>query len=214
MLGALDMKTEDTWKFIHEERAQLANTWDSLTPQQWTSPSWCEGWSVQEVAGHILSAAEQTPMNFYRELISAGLKFDVFADRGAKKLSSIGPAELTRRLRARTTTTNHPPAPVMAMLGEIVVHSQDILRPLGLNHRASSEALVAVADNWKNSNLLIGAKRRISGLSLRATDVDWSHGSGPEVAGPLNSLVLAMVGRKGAHVDLSGGGVAVLADRP
>lgn len=208
------MKTEDTWEIIHEERAQLANTWDSLTTQQWTSPSWCDGWSVQDVAGHILSAAEQTPMNFYRELISAGLKFDVLADRGAKKLSSIGPAELTRRLRARTATTNHPPAPVMAMLGEIVVHSQDIRRPLGLNHQASSEALVAVADNWKNSNLLIGAKRRISGLSLRATDVDWSHGTGPEVAGPLNSLVLAMVGRKGAHVDLSGEGVVVLADRP
>ena len=81
-----------------------------------------------------------------------------------------------------------------------------------LNHGTGQSFVVA--DNWKNSNLLIGAKRRISGMSLRATDVDWSHGTGPVVAGPLNSRVLAMVGRKGAHVDLSGEGVVVLADRP
>ena len=80
--------------------------------------------------------------------------------------------ELTRRLRARLTTTNHPPAPVMAMLGEIVVHSQDIGRPLGMTHQISPEALIAVADHWKAANLLIGAKRRIGGLKLRATDVD------------------------------------------
>lgn len=153
-------------------------------------------------------------MNFYRGLVSAGLKFDVFTDRGARQLSSIGPAELSRRLRARTTTTNHPPAPVMAMLGEIVVHGDDIRRPLGLTHQAPTGALVAVADTWKNSHLLIGAKRRITGLRLRATDTNWAHGSGPEVAGPLNSLILAMAGRKGAHVDLSGDGVATLLTRP
>ncbi len=208
------MTSQDTWRYIHQERAALADTWDTLTPEQWASPSWCRGWSVQDVAGHVLSAAEQTPMNFYRELMSAGFKFDVFTDRGAKRLAAIGPAELSRRLRARTTTTNHPPAPVMAMLGEIVVHASDIRRPLGLEHAAPMGALVAVADSWKNSNLLIGAKRRITGLRLIATDADWSHGSGPQVSGPLNALVLAMVGRKGAHVDLTGEGVAVLASRP
>jgi uncharacterized protein (TIGR03083 family) len=208
------MKAADTWKLIHDERAKMANRWESFTPEQWATPSWCEGWSVQEVAGHILSSAEQTPGGFYRELVSAGFKFDVFSDRAVKKLSKIGPDELTRRLRARLTTTNHPPAPVMAMLGEIVVHSQDIGRPLGMTHQISPEALVAVANHWKTANLLIGAKRRIGGLKLRATDVDWSHGSGPEVAGPLDSLILAMVGRKGAHADLSGDGLAVLAQRP
>ncbi|MFI5036222.1 MAG: maleylpyruvate isomerase family mycothiol-dependent enzyme [Acidimicrobiales bacterium] len=208
------MKTEDTWRFIHGERANLATTWESLSAEQWAAASWCEGWTVQEVAGHVLSAAEQTTMNFYKELAGAGFSFDRFAERGAKRLAAIGPAELIRRLKARTTTTNHPPAPVMAMLGEVIVHSDDIRRPLGLSHAAPAAALVALADNWKNSNLLIGAKRRISGVSLRATDVDWSHGAGPEVAGPLQSLILAMVGRKGAHVDLTGAGVAVLATRP
>jgi len=208
------MKSEDTWTYIHSERAQLADTWVDLSSEQWATSSWCEGWSVQDTAGHVLAAAEQTPLNFYREMISAGFRFNVFADRAAKRLASVGPDELVRRLRARTSTTNHPPAPVMAMLGEIVVHGEDIRRPLGLEHTSPEGALVAVADSWKNSNLLIGAKRRIAGLRLRATDSEWVHGDGPEVSGPLISLILAMTGRKGAHPDLTGEGLAILANRP
>jgi len=99
------------------------------------------------------------------------------------------------------------------MLGEIVVHGEDIRRPLGLEHQSPQPALVAIADSWANSNLLIGAKRRITGLRLRATDTDWAHGDGPEVSGPLASLILAMVGRKQVHPDLAGDGVAILSNR-
>jgi len=208
------MKPQEIWTYIHAERRALADTFDALTPQQWAAASWCEGWTVQVTAAHVVAAAEQTFANFYKELVQAGLRFNVFTARGANRIASVGPQELVSRLRARTTTINHPPGPVMAMLGEIVVHGEDIRRPLGLSHRSPELALVAVADSWKNSNLLIGAKRRIGGLRLRATDVDWSNGDGPEVAGPLQSLVLAMTGRKGAHQDLSGEGVDVLASRP
>jgi uncharacterized protein (TIGR03083 family) len=208
------MKADEVWKYIHAERADMADTWSSLSSEQWSAVSWCEGWSVQDAAGHVLQAAEQTPGNFYKELLSAGLRFNVFTDRAAKRLAALGPDELTSRLRARTTTTNHPPAPVVAMLGEIVVHGEDIRRPLGLEHRSPEEALVAVADNYKGSNLLIGAKRRIAGLRLQATDCHWSHGDGPVVSGPLVSLVLAMTGRRGAYADLAGEGVPTLAGRP
>jgi hypothetical protein len=79
-------------------------------------------------------------------MISAGFRFNVFADRAARRLASMSTDELVRRLRARTSTTNHPPAPVMAMLGEIVVHGEDIRRPLGQEHQSPERALVAVAD--------------------------------------------------------------------
>lgn len=192
----------------------MADTWEGLTSEHWATPSWCEGWSVQQLAGHVLAAAEQTPVNFYRRLASAGFRFNVFADRDAKRLGALGPEELVGRLHARTNTTNHPPAPVIAMLGEIVVHGQDIRRPLTLEpHRPPEAALVALADNWKKSNLLIGAKRRIAGVRLKADDTAWVHGDGPEVTGPLLSLILAMTGRKGALPDLAGEGVGVLATR-
>lgn len=208
------MKSEETWKYIHEERVRLVETLASLSPEQWAANSWCKGWSVKDTASHVLAGAEQTTFNFFRAFIGAGMKFDVCAERGVRDLASLEPGELVRRLKARTTTTNRPPAPVMVMLGEIVVHGDDIRRPLGLTHRSPEAALFAVADNWKNSNLLIGAKRRIFGLRLRATDADWSHGDGPEVAGPMQSLILAMVGRPGAYGDLSGDGVSMLKTRP
>jgi uncharacterized protein (TIGR03083 family) len=207
------MKSDEIWKHIHAERAQMADTWTTLSPTQWAAQSWCQGWSAQDTAGHILAAAEQTPVHFYQELISAGFRFNEFTDRGARRLAVIGPDQLVRRLQARTSTTNHPPAPVLAMLGEIVVHGEDIRRPLGLKHRPPEAALTAIADSWKNSNLLIGAKRRISGLRLRATDTGWAHGDGPEVSGPLLSLIMAMTGRKPVLPDLTGDGVAELGRR-
>ena len=207
------MKTGEIWINIHEERAQMADVFANLTEQQWNAASWCGGWTVRETAGHILAAAEQTPLNFFKEMAQARFRFNVFADRAAKRFGALAPDEIAQRLRARTTTTNHPPAPVTAMLGEIIVHGADIRRPLGLDHRPSAAALAAVADNYRRTNLLIGSKRRIAGLYLEATDCEWATGSGPKVTGPLLSLILAMSGRQRACNDLEGDGVGTLARR-
>ena len=207
------MTTADTWQRIHTERAALADTLEQLGPDQWGAPSWCSGWAVHVVAGHVLAAAEQTFPNFYKELTLAGFRFDVFAGRAADRLGALAPEELVRRLRARTTTTNHPPAPVIVMLGEVVVHGQDIRRPLGLAHDVPEATAVAVADNYVRTNLLLGSKRRSAGLRLQATDADWSHGDGPTVTGPLLSLVAAASGRTPALDDLAGEGLTTLAGR-
>jgi uncharacterized protein (TIGR03083 family) len=207
------MTTRDIWQYIGSERSALADTWESLTPEQWSAPSWCEGWSVQDVAGHLVASAEQTPANFIKEFASSGFKFNEFAERGAKRCAAAGPEELVRRMRARTSTRNHPPGPVSAMLGEVVVHGDDMRRPLGLSHHTPEGALAIVADSWKRTNILIGTKKRIEGLRLKATDATWSYGDGPEVEGPFQSLVLAMTGRKQALGDLSGDGVSVLTSR-
>lgn len=94
------MKSDQTWISIHAERAAMADTWAELSVDEWTSPSWCEGWCVHDAAGHILAAAEQTPFNFYKEMAVAGFRFNVFADRAAKRLGSLSPRELVDRLRA------------------------------------------------------------------------------------------------------------------
>ncbi len=207
------MKTDVVWGHIHTQRVEMVDTLAGLPEEAWAAPSLCTGWSVQETAAHILAAAEQTPGNFYKELAAARFRFDVFTDRAARRLGALGPEALMARLRARTTTTNHPPAPVVAMLGEIVVHGEDIRRPLGLSHRTPEDALVALADSYKKSNLLIGAKRRISGLRLRASDAEWTTGDGPEVTGPLASLILAMAGRRVAVADLTGEGLPTFGTR-
>ena len=121
---------------------------------------------------------------------------------------------------SRTTSTvgsntwrTRGPAPVLTMLGEVVVHSDDIRRPLGLRSEASAEAVVACLEMYKGASFPVGTKKRIAGLRLVATDVDWSHGSGPEVRGPGLALLAAMTGRSAGLTDLGGDGLATLTER-
>lgn len=207
------MKATETWGHIHAERGAMADTLAGLSSDQWAAPSWCGHWTIRMTAAHILVAAEQTPGRFYTQLLRAGLRFDRYTEETARALAALEPDEMVARLRARTTTTNRPPAPAVAMLGEVVTHGGDIRMPLGLPHRPDEAALIAVADNYKKTNLLIGAKRRIAGLRLSATDAAWSTGSGPEVRGPLLSLIMAMSGRRQACSQLEGDGVAALSSR-
>ena len=93
------------------------------------------------------------------------------------------------------------------------MHSEDIRRPLAIPHIYDADALRAAANFYKGSNTLIGAKNRIAGLGLRATDQDWSAGTGAGVEGPLLSLVVAMTGRESHVDDLTGEGVETLRSR-
>src|SRR2546423_2956374 len=125
------MDKAKTWDLIHRERAAMADTLAELQPSQWAEPSLCAGWSVHLAAAHILAGAEQTPMKFITGMPGSGFRFNTMMDRKARQLGALPPAEIIERLRARTATTNGPPAPAVTMLGEIVVHTGDILYPLG-----------------------------------------------------------------------------------
>ena len=90
------------------------------------------------------------------------------------------------------------------MVAEAVIHGEDIRRPLGIAHAYQPEALALVGKFVTRGNLLLGGKRRATGLKLTATDIDWTHGTGPEVKGPMASIILALTGRKAGLPDLSG----------
>jgi uncharacterized protein (TIGR03083 family) len=203
-----------TWKLIHEERAATADTLESLSKTQWAQPSLCGSWTVRETAAHIVLGAEQTTGRFLKRMAANGFRFNKMMDRDARRAGAHSPEELVARLRARVTTTNHPPgAPVMTMLGEVVVHSDDIRRPLGIPSTNSPQVLMACLGMYKNAGFPFGTKNRIDGLRLVATDVDWAHGAGPEVAGPGLALVMAMTGRVAGLDDLGGEGLATLRRR-
>jgi uncharacterized protein (TIGR03083 family) len=202
-----------TWTLIHAERAAMSDTLTSLTPTQWAEPSLCGGWSVQAAAGHILVGAEQTPGKFMKGMATNGFRFNTMMDRGARRTGALPPTEIVRRLQATTSTTNRPPAPVMTMLGEIVVHGEDIRRPLGLEYQPAAESMAACLEMYSKSSFPLGAKKRIAGLRIVASDADWSHGAGPEVSGPGLSLLLAICGRPAGLEGLSGEGLLTLRGR-
>jgi uncharacterized protein (TIGR03083 family) len=202
-----------TWAMIHAERKALAATLEELTTEQWDSPSLCAGWSVGFLAAHVLAGAEQTPGRFLGGMVTTGFRFNALMEREARRRAQLSRQQIVDRLRQRTTTTNHPPAPVMAMLGEVVVHGEDIRRPVGLPGTVADDAANACLQMYTKASFPVGGKKRIGGLRLVATDTGWSYGAGPEVSGPALSLLLAMTGRPAGLDDLSGDGAAELGQR-
>jgi uncharacterized protein (TIGR03083 family) len=202
----------NTWKMIHDERTRSADMLESLSPEQWTADTLCKGWNVHLVAAHMMVASEQSTGRFLKGLISSGFRFNVMTDRDVRVAAQLSPSDIVARIRARTTTTNKPPAPAMAMLGEVVVHGTDIREPLGIADNTSMDAKLACLDMFKGSNFPVAAKRTIAGLRLRATDANWSCGAGPEVAGPALALVMAMTTRP-LFASLTGEGVDTLRGR-
>lgn len=204
----------DVMSAIHAERKALAADLEGLTPEQWSTKSLCPEWTVQDVVAHLTATAKISPPQFFVKMIGSGFSLKRLQTKDIAVEKGASPAETLSRFNAEVTSTKHPPGPNESWLGEAVIHSEDIRRPLGIKHDYPVEDLVQVANFYKGSNLIIGTKKRIAGLKLGATDVDWSTGEGPEVAGPMLSLVMAMTGRKPALADLSGPGVATLQSRP
>lgn len=207
------MATTSPWPLIHAEREALIADLGTLADEQWATQSLCDDWTVRDVLGHMIATAKMTPPAFFAALAGAGFRFNAMNAKNISREATPAPSDGLAEFRRHVKDTTHPPGPVDAMLGEAVIHSADIRRPLGISREYPEEALTRVADFFKGSNLLIGAKRRIAGLALRATDTGWSTGSGPEVTGPHLSLALAMTGRSAALADLSGEGLATLRSR-
>ena len=201
------------WPTIRAEREALAADLEKLTEKKWATQSLCGDWNVQQLLAHMTATAETTPLNFFPRLAGSGFSLKKLSQKDVEKRTEGSAADTLARFRSRAASTNHPPGPVDSWLGETIVHSEDIRRPLNIKHDYPVDAVTRVADFYKKSNLVVGAKRRIAGLRLTATDTDWSSGSGPEVSGPILSLVLAMTGRRPALDDLSGDGVKTLASR-
>jgi uncharacterized protein (TIGR03083 family) len=203
----------DIWPVIHTERRSLAGDLRPLTDEQWDTASLCPGWTVRDVLAHMTSTASLTPPAFFATMIGSGFSFDKLQAKGIAAHRGGSSADTLADFEKVETSAKHPPGPASTWLGEVIVHSEDIRRPLGIAHQYPGEALVQVADFYKGSNMLIGSKGRIAGLTLRASDAEWSHGTGPEVSGPMLSLVMAMTGRKAALDDLTGDGLATLRSR-
>jgi uncharacterized protein (TIGR03083 family) len=207
------MALPSPWPTIHAERKALAADLSSLTDERWATPSLCGGWTVREVLGHMTATAAMTPPKFFARLAGSGFRFNAMTAKAIAQECKGTPAGTLRRFGEHVDASTHPPGPVDTWLGETIVHSEDIRRPLGVAHDYPVDAVTRVIDSYLKSNLLIGGKKRSAGLTLRATDADWTAGGGPEVTGPALAILLAVAGR-GAGVDaLTGDGVATLRSR-
>ena len=207
------MTTPELWSLVHGERAALAADLAPLTDAQWTTPSLCTGLSVREVLAHMTAGATLGPVRWLAGVIRCRFDFDKqVAMRLAEQLGA-SPAATLDRFRGVLTSTTMAPLPVVAMLGETIVHGEDIRRPLGLRRDHPVPTVTRLAEYYAGSDQVVRAKGRITGLRLAATDGDFATGVGPLVTGPTVALIMAMTGRGAFCDDLDGDGVPILRAR-
>ncbi|KAA0110817.1 maleylpyruvate isomerase family mycothiol-dependent enzyme [Mycolicibacterium sp. P1-5] len=194
-----------------DERADLAAFLSTLTPQQWAAPSLCAGWTVKDVVAHVISYEELSKWGVAKRLVRGG--FVRSNQIGVDEFAGLAPEQLLDFLNEHLV-----PRGLTAGFGGMIalvdgtVHHQDIRRALGLERNIPAERLLTVLQRVP-SNPRLGAGRRIRGLRLRATDVDWAHGEGAEVTGTGEALLMAMTGRPSVLVELDGPGQPILARR-
>jgi uncharacterized protein (TIGR03083 family) len=204
----------DTLALARDERAELAALLETLSPEQWETPSLCEGWRVRDVVAHVVGYDPLGVTGFFRNLAGARLDADRANQRVVDDLRDRDPAELVELVRRYET-----PQGLTGLFGGRIaltdgaIHQQDIRRPLGLPREIPAERLRAVLD-FAMVAPPIRAFVRTRGLRLVATDLDWSSGRGTEeVRGPGEAVLMAAAGRGHALDELEGPGVATLAQR-
>lgn len=188
------MDDDTVWRHVDEQRRAVADLAASLRTEEWESPSLCAGWRVREVLAHL--TMEATPRVVVVEMLRARGDFDRMIDGTARRLARRSEEELVGLLRDRVGKRRTPPggAP-MDPLGDVLVHTQDVVRPLGRHHAVPPEAAAAVATRIWERGFPHHAQRRLAGRRLVATDVDWAVGEGEETRAPIADLLLLVTGR-------------------
>jgi uncharacterized protein (TIGR03083 family) len=203
----------DTWALLAAERRTLAADLALLRPEQWDAPSQCDRWTVRDVAAHVAMTPRLRPAAVLPAMIRHRFNLERVIGALARN-DRRSPVDLVQALREVADARGTPPgASVDNVLADIVLHGQDIRRPLGLACNSSQAALLAAADTLTRSDFNCGSARRARGLRLVADDVDWSFGAGEQVRGPLHTILEAIGGRRASIADLTGPGVEILSSR-
>ena len=205
----------DMWTSIKNGREALGDYLAGLSADDWNKPSLCAEWTVKDAAAHMLVIPTIPKGQVFRSFLGSGFNLDKMNAKFVKKLTAdMTTAEIAAKMRASAGSHSMPPGlKPPGILTELVVHSSDISEGTGTPFTLPVEDYVAALDHLKDVQPVIGSKKRIAGLTLRATDAQWSTGSGPTVEGPAKQLVLAVAGRRSALDTLSGEGLATLRAR-
>jgi uncharacterized protein (TIGR03083 family) len=201
---------------VHDEMLNLAERLAGLDDEQWNSPSLCSLWRIRDVLAHVNAGAEGAfgLGAIVGGMLRNGFNYSRWVAADGRERGQQDPGVLLGALRDAAVNAKAAPGsrPIRSLM-HVLIHGQDICRPLGIKRDLPEAHLVPVADFVKDDVHIFGAKKRIAGLTLTATDTEWSHGHGPEVEGPAEALVMMMAGRWVALDDLSGEGKAALAAR-
>nr|WP_245653152.1 maleylpyruvate isomerase family mycothiol-dependent enzyme [Herbidospora sakaeratensis] len=200
---------------VRAERAEQAEILAALRPDQWDAPTLCEGWRVREVVAHTTMPFRQSAGRMLVELVRARGSFNTMADRLARRdAGRMSAADLLALLRANLAHPWTPPGGgATGALSHDVIHGLDITVALGLGRIVPPDRIAMVFAGMAPRNIaFFGAD--LSGVRLRATDLDWSLGTGSTVTGRAQDLLLVVCGRRLPPGHLDGAAAARFTGRP
>ncbi|KRC59609.1 MULTISPECIES: maleylpyruvate isomerase family mycothiol-dependent enzyme [unclassified Nocardioides] len=204
------------WAHIHAERAALAATLAELDAADWAHDSLCPGWTVHDVAAHVIS----NPQIGWGQMAgltarNLGRGYNTMIFREVKRLGARETREsiLGDFERYAASTRHVPTTTSVEPLIDALLHHQDIVRPLGRTRAMAPEAAAVAADRVRRLAPLMGTGRLVRSIRLVATDVDWSRGTGPEVRGPVQELLMLASGREPDRALVEGEGLAAVPTR-
>jgi len=194
-------------------RLHIADVLDGLSSEQWEAPTLCEGWTVRHLAAHLLQPMLVGFGRFLLVAIRHRGSTSATVDHFARRLALHPPAELLALLRQHAADQVDPPrVGPMGPFADTCIHLRDLARPLGLDASAPAEDWRDLLDYLVSPTAAesLVDRTRLAGVSLRATDADWTSGDGPEAVGTLEQLAMAVTGRAAALDDLRGPGASAL----
>jgi uncharacterized protein (TIGR03083 family) len=192
-------------------RRQFADQMEALDDTAWNAASWCAGWRLRDVLAHLVRGAEMSYGSLTVDLLRGGFRPDASVRNAARRLGETPVPELADRLRAAATRRFHLVGASEGMgLADVLVHSADAFRPVGLDVEVAPADVAPALDTlWTRGRVIVHAVPQ-RGRRLVATDLDWSRGSGPEVEGKSLDLLLFVANRRQVLPCLEGPGVAGL----
>jgi uncharacterized protein (TIGR03083 family) len=213
-------EADAVWAGIDDQRTRTADLLEQLTAEQWDHPSLCQGWTVRHVAAHLTLQQQRVRdvaafvAHNPRMLRSLTLNATIH-DSAVLQAQVLSSQEIISRIRAMIGSRRHNAfVTPLETLTDILVHSQDIAIPLGLDlTMRPTPSTLAATRRWdtRGTGLAMVFRRLpLDGYRLTATDTDWTRGQGPEIAGPIGALLLLLTGRSAALEQLTGEGADAL----
>lgn len=220
MTTMMPAEADAVWGAIDDQRTRTADLLEQLTAEQWDHPSLCQGWTVRHVAAHLTLQQQRVRdvaafvAHNPRMLRSVTLNATIH-DSALLQAQALSSREIISRIRAMVGSRRHNAfVTPLETLTDILVHSQDVAIPLGLDltMRPTASTLAATRRWDTRGTWLAMVFRRLplEGYRLTATDTSWTRGQGPEVAGPIGAILLLLTGRSAALEQLTGEGAADL----
>jgi len=172
----------------------------SLDADGWQAASMCDGWTVRDVAGHVVWRVGASNAAMARTAIGSMLRRphlnpmramdDLSADEAARS-----PEDLVARIRAIAAGKRAGKGRKrLPELLEVVVHAFDIAHALKvdleLDHRSTGAVAVARA-----AIAPAAVRGVLRARTLRASDAGWSVGHGPVIEATASTLIMYLFGR-------------------